>query len=427
MAHIVFLSVPAYGHLNPVLPIVAELVRRGHRATVFDEPPFAPVIEAAGARFVAYPPAMSMEDMAAVLMDGDLMKTFSLFLSVTPKLYDFCVAALRDDPPDVIVPDGIALWGEMVGKRLRVPTVVTSPFFAYEIAPVARADEFRRNLRNLIPQAPALVADWIRIALKGVWMLPLHWPLLPMRGDLTLMLTSRDLHPPSKIVGGKRWAFAGAMIDARTRPEAFDFKRLDGRPVIYVSLGTLLFSKTDFYERCMEALADYPAQVLLSAGKGTDLARFADAPKNFIVAQSFPQLDVLQIATMFITPAGLNSLHEALWYGVPMVAVPQHFEQLHNAEAMAAGGAGVMLDAETRGATVTPAELRKAVETIAADLPGYRARAAALGRSLREAGGFAAAAGTIESMIGTGKRSGAVHRKGRIQPPQPPQQALPGA
>jgi MGT family glycosyltransferase len=167
--------------------------------------------------------------------------------------------------------------------------------------------------------------------------------------------------------------------------------------------------------------------VLLSAGKGTDLGRFADAPKNFVVAQSFPQLEVLQRASIFITPAGLNSLHEALWYGVPMVAVPQHFEQLHNAEAMQAGGAGIMLDAETRGGTVSPADLRQAVETVAADLPAYRTRAAALGQSLREGGGFAGAADTIEATIGRRKRSGAVHRAGSIHPPQPPQQALPDA
>ncbi len=60
MANIVVLSVPAWGHLNPVLPIIAELVRRGHSVTVFDEPPFAAAVEALGASFVAYPPAMSM-------------------------------------------------------------------------------------------------------------------------------------------------------------------------------------------------------------------------------------------------------------------------------------------------------------------------------------------------------------------------------
>jgi MGT family glycosyltransferase len=399
LARIAFLSVPAYGHLNPVLPIAAELVRRQHEVVVYDEPPFEAAVRPTGAHFVPYPPVMSMEDMAAVLIRGDLMETFELFIRSTPALYDFCYRALRENCPDVIVVDGIALWGEMVGRRLGIPTIVTSPFFAYEIGRNAGRAEFSRNLRNFLRQLGPFVLHWIRVGLRGPWLLPLHWPLMPVRGNLTLMLTSRELHPPSPIFDRRGWAFVGATIDPRTRPETFDFSRLDDRPVIYVSLGTLIFGKSDFYERCMEALADYPAQVLLSAGKGSDLSRFADAPKNFIVEQSFPQLDVLQHADIFVTPAGLNSVHEALWYGVPMVMVPQHFEQLHNAEAAERGGAGVLLDAEAHGGHVTPGELRSAVEAVAADLPGFRARATALGETLKRPGGYLAAANRIEQMI----------------------------
>jgi MGT family glycosyltransferase len=399
LARIVVLSVPAYGHLNPVLPIVAELVRRGHDVTVYDEPPFEPVIRATGAGFLAYPKAMSMEDMAAVLIGGDLMRTFELFLRASGPLYDFCYAQMRDNPPDLLVVDGIALWGEMVGRKLHIPTVVASPFFAYELSKEAGGEEFRRNLRNLVPMFGPIALNWIRIALRGVQLLPLHWPLLPMRGDLTLMLTSRELHPPSPIFKWRGWEFTGAIIDPRTRSETFDFSRLDGRPVIYVSLGTLIFTKTDFYDRVMDVLGDYPAQVLLSAGKGSDLSRFARAPDNFIVEQSFPQLDVLQHADIFVTPAGLNSVHEALWYGVPMVTVPQHVEPLHTAESAARGGAGILLDAEAHGGLVAATDIRKAVETIAADLGGYRARAKALGQSLRDGGGYAGAADRIEQMI----------------------------
>ena len=124
-------------------------------------------------------------------------------------------------------------------------------------------------------------------------------------------------------------------------------------------------------------------------------------PANFIIEETFPQLDVLQHTDIFVTPAGLNSLHEALWYGVPMVAVPQHFEQLHNANAMSLGGAGITLDDETRGEIVSPERLREAVETVHADLAGYKRRSAALGQSLRDAGGAPEAANRIEAMVKT--------------------------
>jgi MGT family glycosyltransferase len=425
MARIVVLSVPAYGHLNPVLPIVRELVRRGHEVTIFDEPPFERVAIATGAKFVPYPPAMSMEDMAAVLMGGDLMETFDLFLRATPTLHEFCYRTLRRNKPDVLVIDGIALWGEMVGRALGIPTVVTSPFFAYELDRNQAPGELGRNLRSLVRKIPAIAWNWIRIALKGVWLLPLHWPFLPARGDLRLMLTSRELHPPSPLFDRKGWAFVGAMIDPETRLDTFDASRLDGRPIIYVSLGTLIFGKTDFYERCMAALADYPAQVQLSAGKGSDLTRFANAPKNFVIAETFPQLEILKRTSIFITPAGLNSLHEALWFGVPMVAVPQHYEQLHNAEAMSARGAGITLDAEATGGIVSPAELRQAVETVAASRDTYARNALALGETLRAAGGFVAAADRIEQIARP--RSGHVQPRGNKNTSAPVETALPDA
>jgi UDP:flavonoid glycosyltransferase YjiC (YdhE family) len=50
--HIAFLNIPAAGHLNATLPVVAELVRRGYRVTYATGPAFAGAVEAAGAEFV---------------------------------------------------------------------------------------------------------------------------------------------------------------------------------------------------------------------------------------------------------------------------------------------------------------------------------------------------------------------------------------
>ena len=55
MANIVFLSVPAYGHLLPVLGVIRELVQRGHNVEVLNGAEMEPVVARTGARF-AYPP-----------------------------------------------------------------------------------------------------------------------------------------------------------------------------------------------------------------------------------------------------------------------------------------------------------------------------------------------------------------------------------
>ena len=138
--------------------------------------------------------------MAAVLIRGDLMATFALFIRATPLLYDFCLARLRRNRPDVLVIDGIALWGEMLGRRLGIPTIVTSPFFAYELSGHASAGrELRVNLGRVFEAGLAARHRLDPRRLRGVQLLPLHWPFMPVRGDLTLMLTSRELHPRHRL------------------------------------------------------------------------------------------------------------------------------------------------------------------------------------------------------------------------------------
>jgi len=54
MAHVLMIEYPASGHINPNLPVMAELVRRGHR-----RPSWSPSITATGrghrARVLPYP------------------------------------------------------------------------------------------------------------------------------------------------------------------------------------------------------------------------------------------------------------------------------------------------------------------------------------------------------------------------------------
>ena len=56
MAKMVFLNFAAHGHTNPTLPLVSELVSRGHTVIYYSMPEFREKIEAAGAEFRTYGP-----------------------------------------------------------------------------------------------------------------------------------------------------------------------------------------------------------------------------------------------------------------------------------------------------------------------------------------------------------------------------------
>ena len=414
MARIAVLSVPAYGHLNPVLPIVRQLVLRGHDVTVFNEASFAPLITATGAGFSAYPPVIHLEDFSRTLKDGDMIAWIEMILGATGPLLRALKRQLRDDPPDLLVFDGIAVWGEMLASKLKLPSVAISTTFMSD-AFARSGGEVVRDLLGIVPLLPNFAWDAIRVIPQGLFDLPRRLPLVPRRGDVTLMLTSRAFHPPTRRRDEPDFIFVGCSIDPGTRRETFDFSRLDGRPLLYVSLGTLHHGNAAFFDTCIAAFRDFAGQVLVSVGRGTDLGRYADAPRNFIFAEAVPQLAVLERTSVFLTHGGLNSVHEALWHGVPMVAVPQQIEQLHNAEAMAAAGAGLVIDSQAKGHTVTAEALRSAVDRVMADRETYASASAKIGASLREGGGIEEAAHIIERhALG---RSGGVQRAAAIGAP----------
>ena len=49
MSTVTFLNIAMHGHVNPTLPVVAELVRRGHSVTYHTSPAFREEIAATGA------------------------------------------------------------------------------------------------------------------------------------------------------------------------------------------------------------------------------------------------------------------------------------------------------------------------------------------------------------------------------------------
>lgn len=66
-----FFKVPGHGHVNPSLPLVAELTRRGHRITYFITEAYRAKVEAAGANVQLYstvPDEVDMGRLTAALI-----------------------------------------------------------------------------------------------------------------------------------------------------------------------------------------------------------------------------------------------------------------------------------------------------------------------------------------------------------------------
>ena len=84
-----------------------------------------------------------------------------------------------------------------------------------------------------------------------------------------------------------------------------------------------------------------------------------------------PQLDILSQASVFITHAGMGGTGEAIYYGVPMIAIPQMEEQ-----AITARGVQCRYEEPGRrqGFRRGPAALPKALTSYLPSVPVCRGR-----------------------------------------------------
>jgi MGT family glycosyltransferase len=208
--------------------------------------------------------------------------------------------------------------------------------------------------------------------------------------QLNIVFIPREFQPAADTFDD-RYLFVGPSILLRHEALDFPFDRLNSeQPLLYISLGSIFTNQLEFYKQCFAAFADQDWQVVLSIGKRTDLAALGPVPENFLLSPYVPQLEILPRTQLFVTHAGANSVMESLYFGVPMVLIPQQPEQQMNAQRVVDMSLGVMLERETVNATT----LREAVERVAHD-PIYRQRMQPIQQSVRAAGGYQRAADAI--------------------------------
>ena len=382
MARIAFFCIPAHGHTNPTLPVVRALTDMGHTVHYFSFAPFRAEIEAAGARFE---PCDSFDvgpaaNGAAVAQD--IVAATSLIVRATLAMEADVTRRLQEIAPDVVVADSVAYWGKLLAGKLGIPCVCSCTTFA-----------FNRYSARIMKQSPVGL-------LSMLWKLPRTRRLLkPLRdrgfaadnvlsivqnGDDvdTVVYTSPEFQPCAETFSD-RYSFVGPCLRAPKAPMAEP-----ERPLVYVSMGTVIGGEADFHRRCVEAFSDGRYEVILSLGEGADPAALGKLPENIQAFPSVDQIAVLQVSDAFVTHCGMNSVSEALYCSVPLVMRPLTPEEGGVARRVAELGAGRPL------ADTSPVAIRAAVDGVLGD-PACRAAAARLAEGFRRCGGPKAAAEAI--------------------------------
>jgi zeaxanthin glucosyltransferase len=417
VARLGIISPPVPGHLNPFIALALTLRDRGHQPVFVQMADVGPRVRRAGLDFIAtgasdHPVGsltQSLETLGRLHGRAALRHVVHAVSKTTEMFCREGVDALRDAGVDGLLVDQTEPVGALLAERLGVPYVtvcnallvnreagVPPPF-----TPWAPSDAWPALLRNALGYLASDVA--LRAVHRVLAQQRRAWGLRRWRRmDESFSPLAQISQQPAAFDFPRRalpptFHYCGPFRHAGADPVAFDWARLDGRPLVYGSLGTLQGSKRDVFARFVDTCAGLDVQLVLSHGGALDDDAVRELAERAVVVSYAPQQALLARATAALTHAGLNTVLDALGHGVPMVAVPLAFEQPAIAARVAWTGCGRVVPFSR----LSTERLRNALRAVL-EQSSHREAAQRIRESIARAGGAAAAAVIVERAVASG-------------------------
>jgi MGT family glycosyltransferase len=397
--HIAFSTYAAHGHVNPTLPVVAELVRRGHRVTYVVASQFARLVAATGAEVIAYesvvPKSWNTVAIPAKVTGNDMAEAAVVHLSDVLAPLPEVERRLDGDRPDMWVYDsfGFAL-GRLLSRKWGLPAALTATTFVIS----ERCNPYAALAAGMEapdPGHPALAKhhDLLRSTLDDHGLTGLSNEEFANAAEDTVITFVAPEFQPGADTFDDRFVFAGPCIGDRA--EGAWEPPADGRPVVLVALGSFGYeNQAAFYRDALAALTGLDRHVVMSLGGLVKPDDLGPLPPDVEASPWVPQLSVLRHAASFVSHAGMGSVMESLAFGVAPVVVPRTGEQ----DLVAARVAELGLGRSIAPAELTPEALRDAVVGLAGDAATL-SRVREMAASIADRRGPALAADAIERRL----------------------------
>jgi zeaxanthin glucosyltransferase len=421
MSHIGILCPGAIGHLNPMCNLGNELLQRGHQVTLFGAPEIAAKISQSNLGFCAvgasdFPPG-SMESMYAKLgqltgLDG-FKFVAQLFEKENKMLFRDATPAIRDVGVDLLIIDQLTIAGGTIADYLKLPFVTVCnalpsnmepgipPYFTHWGYNNTWWAKRRNQLGNLLRSYLTRDIWKMVIQQREQWHLPTHSKRENYYSQLAqIAQLPQELDFPREKIASWFHYVGPLKNPADIEPisaqdQSFSFDQLNGKPLIYASLGTLQNHNWGIFHSIAEACLDIDAQLVISLGNpAADLSK-ANFPGNPLVLAFPPHQQLINRADLVITHAGSTAV-SCLSSGVPMVAIPITTDQPGMAARIARVGACEVIPV----AKLKVPELKVAINKVLQNRI-YRDNAVKLGMAIQEAGGVQYAANVVEQVLQT--------------------------
>lgn len=421
VAHFAIFCPPLPGHLNPFCALGRALARRGHQVTVFSIPDAEFIGQTEGLRFVPlgaeeYPIGSLGPALNALKQQQQGLRSTLFAIRAAAHIWrvilEHAPSALLKEEVEAVLADQNEPAAATVAEHLGLPfaSICTS-------LPINREAEIPPSFTNwdygngpfskLRNKLGYKVSDFLTRDLQGTL------NEYRKRWGLRLLASPDDSFSPIAQIAQMPMEFdfprrtmpatfhyTGPWFDDTfensSRSRRFPFERLDDRPILYASLGTLQSSTHKHFNTIAQACIGLDLQVVISIG-ASEGAELPQLPGHHLVVPYAPQLAVLKRAALTITHGGMNTTMHALSCGSPVIAIPLAHDQPAIAARLKRTGAGIVLSPNE----LTVSRLRAAIDSILKKDSAWQVEARRMQQIIATTGGVERAADIVErSMVG---------------------------
>ncbi|MGA1622060.1 MAG: glycosyltransferase [Synechocystis sp.] len=410
----------AIGHLNPMCALALELKRRGHTVIFFGLPDALKKIENLDLLTKEIGrqdfPLGSIDDQYKILGKLTGKEGFKFTIDFCSReaqtLFNEAPQAIREEEIEILIIDQITTAAATIADYLDIPFVTIcnamlvhrEPAIPPYSTPWQYSDTPWARLRNRLGNALVnyLTRDlWnVIVQQRQQWNLPPYHSRNDSYSSLAQICQlpqafdfPRECLPAHFHYVGRFQAVSGK--EPITFPNTdFPFEQLNGKPLVYASLGTLQNQRPEIFESIAQACSTLDVQLVISLGNPTAIPM--PLPGDPIVVPFAPHQQLIERSAVVITHAGMNTVLTALGCGVPLVAIPITNEQPGIAARLARTKAGIVIQLKSLNVET----LHSAIAKVLTD-PSYRNQAQTMQDIIQQAGGVDVAADIIEKVAQT--------------------------
>ena len=411
--HFGIISPPVSGHIHPFGALGRELISQGHRVSFLHMPDLADRVRLEGLEFITIGESdhplgslpESLNQLAQLQGLGALQFTIKAISKTTEMFCRDAPEAIRRAGIDALLVDQTEPAGGAVADHLGMPfvTICNALVLSSEaqVPPAFTGWDYSTSLwsraRNAIGYGISRLimrpVERVVQTYRTRWSLPRY-----KTAEESFSKLAQISQQPQAFDFPRRhlpacFHYVGPLRNAH-RHMPFPWEKLDGRPLVYASLGTLQNQKEHLFRAFAEACQPLPVQLVITHGGGLSEETAKSFPGDPIVVSYAPQLEVLARASLTLTHAGLNTVLDSLSCGVPLVAIPITYEQPAIASRIRWTGVGEVLSLKN----IHVLQLRQVIEQVL-KVPRYAFQAQRVKQAIADAGGVKAAVTIIEGAL----------------------------